>query len=679
MRSLQAADQLGAIFYDECHVHVTNEDFRTKAITAVHTVSALNAPKVFLSATIPKGMEDELERLHRLTIGVRIRVCTVQARVSYERCYVEQSGTIPLKAVELAKDLKEEHGENFRGLICARTKDECEAMATMMGCYAYHARKDARERKGGLEQWSKGRVSWMVGTSAIFQGLTNADLDAVILAGLPYGGLIDFVQASGRCGRGEREGRAILVVNEKIQDSKRKPTVKWKLQDEMVQWTRSENECLRQKIGIALDGTAHECKENPAWARCGVCNGREQRMADLKTKKAREEKRRECTIRMEEGSSSRTLSRSKAGSRWEMESSRVEGEHRWEAERPEFTVGEIWGRSRPEAETRWRSGMNMSEFGAEDGTRRPGSRMEGRWSSLDEADFGRWEPGSGSRTTWMGSGRERRRSGCQRSVGRLLRNSSGMTEASYEIAPASGSSSHGLSRGSSGYYASSEGGDGRLVPSLLKMSSSSFPKEIMGTLKGPLKLIIEGCGTRQKQLQLQASVVSLGCSVAKMLDGKCGSCWANYGRIVGEHEKRCKELSGFHRFEISVRLPRFKFCYCCWLPQWPECERVKWRGHGRTRTDCELKKGVREVLYGVWKGKGRMWNRMASAFGLAEDMSEEAYMDWMVDRGREELWRKRGPCMVNYVLALVWVALEREHELMIRDENYEEYSDNEAR
>jgi len=252
---------LERVFVDECHLTFTSSDWRPKLAHLKH-LRALSRPMVLLTATLPPVLEHELSECMLVRCARYIRASTVRSNIRYmvQRC---RTGQLMKTALEVCWRMKRRVGSQ-KGVIYCRGRQQCEDMATQLGCAHYHAGSvDKAER---LQAWVE-KGGFIVATSALGTGVDHAGIVFVLHVGMPYG-MIDFAQESGRAGRAGEAVDSIVLVEEgwveRTADRLRKVD-----ESAMAAFILS-NGCRRAVMSGYLDGRAVECGELDG-ARCDGC------------------------------------------------------------------------------------------------------------------------------------------------------------------------------------------------------------------------------------------------------------------------------------------------------------------------------------------------------------------------------------------------------------------------
>lgn len=258
---------------DEIHQLLESGDFR-KHFNGVAKLLQEHVQIVGLTGTLPPHLERPLrELLHLPDDTLIVRGLTSRPELAINICKVDSDQDIVNTACRLAYRMsKELMRRDSWGIIYTFSKDECKAIASVLGCQMFHAYMSPEDKKLSYETWRKGRTGsdrWMVATSAFTHGIDKDYVDGIIIAGLLHG-MIETVQAMSRGGR--KDCRRCDVV---ILYGPGKCKVKeedYALARELNEWVRKVGVCHRKGLGWHMDGIAVECKDLENAEKCNVCD-----------------------------------------------------------------------------------------------------------------------------------------------------------------------------------------------------------------------------------------------------------------------------------------------------------------------------------------------------------------------------------------------------------------------
>jgi superfamily II DNA helicase RecQ len=219
--TLATAQCLAAIFFDECHVCIT-QDFRPAMHKIKALLTAVPVAKYFLTATLPPVLEASFKaKLVLPAYGTGIlRAATNRSAMRYMVQFVcggtGLGSAATLALMQAAKELVLSHPAGAIMIICP-TQAEATAAAGHFGraciCSSMNPTTKAETLAGWLscsstEQNDSFRN--LAGTTAIGTGINPANVVLVIHLGGAYD-LMSYAQESGRGGRG-RGGQPSTVL-----------------------------------------------------------------------------------------------------------------------------------------------------------------------------------------------------------------------------------------------------------------------------------------------------------------------------------------------------------------------------------------------------------------------------------------------------------------------------------
>jgi len=207
-KGLELNQQLAHVFFDECHVAVTDTSYRAK-LRELWQLRYLQCRFTCLTATLLVVLEPVL-RANLLVQHAQIyRQSTMRPTTRYR--VIDCHGEDLWEAAEpLVRQLPLPPAS--RGVIYVRSYAQGEAVAEEMGCQFYKA--TATDKQEVLEQWagsSSGSGGWIVATGALGTGIDIPGVIYIIHLGRPYG-LTSFMQQAGRGGRAGEISDSIVIL-----------------------------------------------------------------------------------------------------------------------------------------------------------------------------------------------------------------------------------------------------------------------------------------------------------------------------------------------------------------------------------------------------------------------------------------------------------------------------------
>jgi superfamily II DNA helicase RecQ len=203
-KGLELNKQLVHVFFDECHVAVTDTSYRAK-LRELWQLRYLGCRFTCLTATLLTTLEPVL----------RTNLLLEQAQI-YRQSTMRP--TIRYRVIECQQDLWEMAEPLIRGLplppasrgvIYVRSYTQGESVAEEMDCPFYKA--TATDKQELLTQWARGSGGWIVATGALGTGIDIPGVVYIIHLGRPYG-LTSFMQQAGRGGRAGEISDSIVIL-----------------------------------------------------------------------------------------------------------------------------------------------------------------------------------------------------------------------------------------------------------------------------------------------------------------------------------------------------------------------------------------------------------------------------------------------------------------------------------
>ncbi|CCG85124.1 putative helicase hus2 [Taphrina deformans PYCC 5710] len=205
--------ELARVVIDECHLIITASSYR-KAFDELHLLRLLGDVQfVYLTATLPPSMKDQLIKAHSLTRLNLIRSNTRRPAIEYIIRRLQTSPTSFLTSLSaLIPDVwsKSERDGSDRAMLFVRSRRTAEQLAGLLSCHYYHS--GTEDKAHVINAWKAGlRGPFIVGTSGLGTGLDYASVRLVVHVEEPYS-LIDFAQESGRAGRDGQKAKSLIVI-----------------------------------------------------------------------------------------------------------------------------------------------------------------------------------------------------------------------------------------------------------------------------------------------------------------------------------------------------------------------------------------------------------------------------------------------------------------------------------
>lgn len=213
-KELELSQRLAHVFFDECHVAVTDTSYRAK-LRELWQLRYLTCRFTCLTATLLVSLEPVLRANLLLMSAQLYRQSTMRPTTRYQVVDCHRKGLWEV-AEPLIRPLPLPLAS--RGIIYVRSYTQGEGVAEALNCPFYKA--TATDKQELLEQWASGSGSggWIVATGALGTGINIARVLYVVHLGRPYG-LTSFMQQAGRGGRAGEISDSIVILPSSDGDS----------------------------------------------------------------------------------------------------------------------------------------------------------------------------------------------------------------------------------------------------------------------------------------------------------------------------------------------------------------------------------------------------------------------------------------------------------------------------
>jgi hypothetical protein len=209
-KGLELNKQLAHVFFDECHVAVTDTSYRER-LRELWQLRYLSCRFTCLTATLLTSLEPVLRANLLLQRAQIYRQSTMRRATRYrivECCQQQQQQSLWETAEPLIRRLPLPPAS--RGVIYVRSYAQGERVAEEMDCPFYKA--TATDKQELLTQWASGSGGWIVATGALGTGIDIPGVVYIVHLGRPYG-LTSFMQQAGRGGRAGEISDSIVVLS----------------------------------------------------------------------------------------------------------------------------------------------------------------------------------------------------------------------------------------------------------------------------------------------------------------------------------------------------------------------------------------------------------------------------------------------------------------------------------
>lgn len=208
------------------------------------------------------------------TLGINdchvIHAPTDRPEISYRVDISQSLNKAKDKLVKAVKNrLAKKNSDSFRGLVYCRSKKDVDEIAGMIGCNAFHGDRPLEEREASFKNWVDGNQRFMVCSSLMGCGIDVEGVTAVFHFGTPWS-ILDFVQESGRAGRGGTPSISIVyaAMDERVADSDDADLYGKKT---MREWVFQHSICRRITLSSFLDNGRITCTLLKGAVPCDVC------------------------------------------------------------------------------------------------------------------------------------------------------------------------------------------------------------------------------------------------------------------------------------------------------------------------------------------------------------------------------------------------------------------------
>jgi superfamily II DNA helicase RecQ len=218
-KGLELSGQLAHVFFDECHVAITDTSYRER-LRELWRLRYLDCPFTGLTATLMVELEDVLRERLCIDNAMIFRRSTARQTIRY-RVINSKEEAPSVMAMRIVQGLQ--LPKNKRGVVYVRSYTTGKIMSEALDCPFYKARAD--DKGAVLQEWIDGGGGWIVATGALGTGINIEGIVYVIHVDWPYG-LTSFVQQSGRGGRnGEVSDSMIIARVQHSSKHKRKEVI----------------------------------------------------------------------------------------------------------------------------------------------------------------------------------------------------------------------------------------------------------------------------------------------------------------------------------------------------------------------------------------------------------------------------------------------------------------------
>lgn len=222
-----------------------------------------------MTATCPPSLRPELFSCLGLSDVLVIHAPTDRPEISYSvtvgPTLLEDSKPV---LVDTVRKFQKHFGQgSSRGLVYCRSHEDVEEIARLIGCEPFHAGRPLEERETNFKNWVDGEQSFMVCSSLLGCGIDVDNVRVVMHYGTPWS-ILDFVQESGRAGRGGLPSWSYVFAS----DDEMEPSGDDLYgKQTMRKWVLQRTDCRRTILSSFLDEGRISCTLLKQAHLCDVC------------------------------------------------------------------------------------------------------------------------------------------------------------------------------------------------------------------------------------------------------------------------------------------------------------------------------------------------------------------------------------------------------------------------
>lgn len=308
---MEGAKKLARIVIDECHVVLTQREFRKDVRRLGGVVRCVNVPLVLLTATLPVQMVKRLRIMMGCEDWKKVRRIEDRAELKYKVIdvsdVVKEKSDLDRMIGEMLRNKMEDFEEDDRAIVYCLQREWAEELAGYLNeewddeiCGVYHSDMDLLERRKVYSRWKNGDIKVIAATSALGAGIDHGGVRLVIHQGYARN-MIDLCQESGRGGRDGKAAEAVTLFWEGI--VKMTDWVTEKERGDVLKWIESSG-CRKEILGRYLNGIGRDCLSGKGGEMCDNCEKKLKKGVEWRNSETRRGKRgfeREM-MEVEEGS-----------------------------------------------------------------------------------------------------------------------------------------------------------------------------------------------------------------------------------------------------------------------------------------------------------------------------------------------------------------------------------------
>lgn len=278
---LQRQDRLDRIVLDEAHMVLTDSSYR-ELLRQVCQVRRTLVPFLALTATLPPSREAALSEALFLDHPLVMRQSVDRPNLRY-RVYAQadlpnldarQGGLLEAAAWMLQIPV----AANNRSICYVRTRDEADALASLVGCASYHAGNP--NRAAVYRDWIDGVHQTIVGTTALSAGVDFPRVRLIVHVG-NISGAMSYSQEIGRAGRDNKVAACVVLLSARPQAPNPGQSMAVDPDRAVMQDFLSTKQCRRQVLTAYLDGGEGRTCTTAAEIDCVTCDNCDQLSEDM--------------------------------------------------------------------------------------------------------------------------------------------------------------------------------------------------------------------------------------------------------------------------------------------------------------------------------------------------------------------------------------------------------------
>jgi len=256
VKTLIAKGSLDRIVIDECHLLLTDANFRQKFFDVGTKLRQYRAQTVWITATLPPSIELTFIKQMNLESPRLIRLDTNRANIEYSveervgnvdfRSWVSQRVQAIWQQLTITHDVMD---STAKAIVFCRSVDDAKRMALLLGAASYHSGSengDETQKNIIIQQWLQTpEQTYIVATSALGLGFDYDNIRLVVHVKQPHS-LIDFHQQSGRAGRNKQLSKSVVFLASTEVKALHKQGAEQHIREE--QWLHKDADAMRQYI-----------------------------------------------------------------------------------------------------------------------------------------------------------------------------------------------------------------------------------------------------------------------------------------------------------------------------------------------------------------------------------------------------------------------------------------------